>query len=169
VSRVRRLLVTDRIFFVTVNLRRKLPTLDNGEFPLILEAIEESRAKLGFRLCGYVLMPDHWHALLGVPHPLTISRAVQDVKWISARSLNRRRHTRGPVWQHQFWDRFVRHQQELSERLAYMHLNPVRRRIVDRPEQWRWSSYNNFSLEKADMEACPIQIDYVRLPDRGRN
>ncbi|PYU88895.1 MAG: hypothetical protein DMG25_19495 [Acidobacteria bacterium] len=36
-------------------------------------------------------MPDHWHALIGVEHPLVISRAVQDVKWISARRINRHR------------------------------------------------------------------------------
>ncbi len=29
---------------------------------------------------------------------------------------------------------------------------------------WRWSSYNNFVLDKATVAACPIQIDYVRLP-----
>ena len=90
-SRVRRLLVTDRIFFVTANLRRNLAALAEDEFPLVLASMEESRQKLGFRLCGYVLMPDHWHALIGVEHPLVISRAVQDVKWISARRINRRR------------------------------------------------------------------------------
>jgi REP element-mobilizing transposase RayT len=63
VSRVRRLLVTDRIFFVTANLRRNLAALAEDEFPLVLASMEESRQKLGFRLCGYVLMSDHWHAL----------------------------------------------------------------------------------------------------------
>jgi hypothetical protein len=29
---------------------------------------------------------------------------------------------------------------------------------------WRWSSYNNFALDKATVAACPIQIAYVRLP-----
>ena len=28
---------------------------------------------------------------------------------------------------------------------------------------WRWSSYNNFALDRATVAACPIQIDYVRL------
>ncbi|MGH9403515.1 MAG: transposase [Terriglobia bacterium] len=48
-------------------------------------------------------MPDHWHALIGVSHPLTISRVVQSIKWISARRLNEKRRASGPVWQHQFW------------------------------------------------------------------
>jgi len=49
-------------------------------------------------------------------------------------------------------------------RLQYMHLNPVRKELVKRPDDWRWSSYNNFALDKATVAACPIQIDYVRLP-----
>jgi hypothetical protein len=36
--------------------------------------------------------------------------------------------------------------------------------LVKRPEDGRWSSYNEFVLDKATVAACPIQIDYVRLP-----
>ena len=59
---------------------------------------------------------------------------------------------------------FVRHEREFKDRLEYMHMNPVRRGLVKRPEDWRWSSYNNFALDKATVAACPIQIDYVSLP-----
>ena len=69
---------------------------------------------------------------------------------------------------HQFWDRFVRHERELAERLEYIHHNPVRRGLVKRPEDWRWSSYSNFSLDRAKVEGCPIRIDFVRLPERYR-
>ena len=43
-------------------------------------------------------------------------------------------------------------------------LNHVKKGLVTRQEDWRWSSYNNFALDKATVAACPIQIDYVRLP-----
>ena len=68
------------------------------------------------------------------------------------------------MWQHQFWERFVRHERELAKRLDYLHHNPVRRGLVKRPEDWRWSSYNNFSLEKQRVAGGPIPIDYVRMP-----
>jgi putative transposase len=108
-------------------------------------------------------MPDHWHALLWPTYPITISRVLQDIKYVSARRINRFRGRRGPVWQHQFWDRFVRHRKELSGRFDYMHFNPVRRGLVTRPEEWRWSSWGNFALEESERQACPIQIDYVSL------
>jgi putative transposase len=163
VSNVRRLLLTNRIFYVTVRLRKSIPRFSPAEFPVLVAAVEKSRRKLGFLLAGYVLMPDHWHALLGVRDPLTISRAVQDIKWISAIALNRQRTRRGPVWQHQFWDRFVRNQRELGERLEYMHWNPVRKGLVGRREAWIWSSCLNYSMERGDVARCPIQVDYVRL------
>ncbi|MGH9405377.1 MAG: REP-associated tyrosine transposase [Terriglobia bacterium] len=135
-SHVHRLREADRIFFVTVNLRRALAPFRPSEYARLIAAIDASRAKLGFKLLGYVLMPDHWHALLWTGYPLTISRTVQDVKWLSARALNQARRTSGAVWQHQFWDRFVRHRKEFTDRLLYMHMNPVRKGLVTKPEEW---------------------------------
>lgn len=167
-SNVHRLRTTDRIFFVTVNLRRRSKVFAPAEYPLIAEVLDEARRRLGFLLCGYVLMPDHWHALIWTGYPLTVSQVIHDVKKVSARRLQRRRGADGPFWQHQFWDRFVRHEKEFCDRLQYMHLNPVRKGLVAEPGGWRWSSYNNFASNKGAIAACPIQIDYVRLPEGYR-
>jgi len=40
--------------------------------------------------------------------------------------------------------------------------------LVVKPEEWRWSSYNNYALDKAVVAACPIQVDYVHLPESYR-
>jgi len=164
-SHIHRLRTTDRIFFVTVNLHRSVQAFDAPEYRMMIDVMGGSRGRLGFMLCGYVLMPDHWHALTWTAYPLTISQAVHDVKKVAARRLHQLRGTRGPVWQYQFWDRFVRHQKEFAARFDYMHLNPVRKGLVGKPQEWRWSSYNNFALEPEVVQRCPIQIDYVRLPE----
>ena len=106
-----------------------------GEFRLVAAAMNESRRRMGFLLCGYVLMPDHWHALISTDYPLTISRVIQNIKWISARSLNGGRRASG---------------------------------LVSKPEQWRWSSYNNFALEKVTVRRCPLRVDYIRLSESYR-
>lgn len=167
-SKVHRLRATDRIFFVTVNLRRQAQPFSMPEYDLLIGALEGSRRRHGFLLCGYVLMPDHWHALIWAGYPLTISHVVHDVKKVSARTVHARRGTDGALWQHQFWDRFVRHEKEFLDRLQYMHLNPVRKGLVVHPEEWRWSSCNNFALDSSAVAGCPIQIDIVRLPERYR-
>ena len=167
-SNVHRLRLSDRIFFITTNLNRGERQFQDAEYPIILGIFDNSRKRLGFLLCGYVLMPDHWHALISTAHPLTISHVLQDIKRLASLKINKLRKTKGSRWQHQFWDRFVRNSQEFAERLEYMHYNPVRKALVEHPEQWRWSSANNFSLDKSVVAACPIQIDYVQLPDDYR-
>ena len=82
-SHVRRLLLTDRIFFVSVNVRPVHKGFRDSEYPLILEVLKDSRRRLGFLLCGYVLMPDHWHALIWPVYPLLISQVLHDIKKIS--------------------------------------------------------------------------------------
>ena len=70
--------------------------------------------------------------------------------------------------QHPFGDRFVRHAKEFNERLVYRHLNPVRKGLVKQPEAWRFSSYNNFALDKERVAACPLQIDSAPLLESYR-
>jgi REP element-mobilizing transposase RayT len=164
VSSVHRLRHTDCIFFVSVNLRPRFRQFNECEYALLLSVLEASRRRLGFLLCGYVLMPDHRHALIWPQYPLLIEQVLHDAKKIMTLRLHARRGTEGPLWQQQYWDRFVRHAKEFAERLECMHLNPVKKGLVKRPEDWRWSSYNNFALDKETVAACPVQIDYVRLP-----
>ena len=135
---------------------------------MIIDVLKDSRCRLKYLLCGYVLMPNHWQALIWPAYPLLISEVLHHAKQISALRFHALRGSRGPFWQHRFWDRFVRHAKELRQRLDYIHLNPVRSGWVKRPQDWRWSSYNNFALDKATVAACPIQIDDVSLPEGYR-
>jgi putative transposase len=122
------------------------------------------RRRLNFLLFGYVLMPDHWHALICPRSPVTISAVLQNVKRVSSFRINRLREAHGSRREHQFWDRFIRHAREFTERLEYMHMNPVRKGLIEKPEQWLWSGYNNFSLDPSVVAGCPIQIDYFTSP-----
>jgi REP element-mobilizing transposase RayT len=164
VSNVRRLQTGGRIFFVTSNLRRGVSPFADREFPLPLDVFAASRQRLGFAICGYVLMPDHWHALIWPIQPLTISHVLHDVKKASALKLHQHRRTQGPFWQHQFWDRFVRHSGEFSERLEYMHNNPVRRGLASTAKEWPWSSYNFLMGGPAARGSTPLAVDLVELP-----
>ncbi len=90
------------------------------------------------------------------------------MEYLEGETLAQRLSKGGPLWQHPFWERFVRHAKEFNDRLTSMHLNPVRKGGVKRPEDWRWSSHNNFALDRAIVRERPMQIDYVRLPEEYR-
>ena len=86
-----RLRLTDRIFFVNVNLRPRIRRFNEAEYALLIDVLEASRRRLGFLLCGYVLMPDHWHALIWTQYPLLLEQVLHDARKIMMLRLHARR------------------------------------------------------------------------------
>ena len=62
---------------------------------------------------------------------------------------------RGAFWQARFYDFNVWTTKKRVEKLRYMHRNPVKRGLVESPEQWRWSSYRFYLLD----EAGPVRVN----------
>jgi putative transposase len=63
-----------------------------------------------------------------------------------------------PMWQQRFYDFNVYTNKNRVEKLRHMHRNPVKRGLVDRPEDWEWSSFRSYlSGEKGlvEVDACP--------------
>ena len=157
--RLRRLIPTGKVFFVTTNLRRGLRHWTPGERTILCKVLNTVRARRDFRLAGFVIMPDHAH-WLALPRPEdTLSTIVQQWKRISAMKLNSLRRTRETLWQKGFFDRFMRTPQEFLETLEYIHQNPVQKGLVAIPTDWDWSSARAY----ADGE-CIIKIDFLNLP-----
>jgi REP-associated tyrosine transposase len=102
------------------------------------------RQRRGFLLSGYVFMPDHWHALLFPSPSDTLPRIMGSLKIASNRAVNRSRHTSGHFWQLRYFDRAVRTVKEYQDALQYMHFNPVKNRLVKKPEDWPWSSLHSY-------------------------
>ncbi len=66
-------------------------------------------------------------------------------------------HAATAFWQKRYYDRNVVGQ-EFTEKLKYIHRNPVKRKLVDRPEDWKWTSYRNY----ASGENCGVGIESWR-------
>ncbi len=49
-----------------------------------------------------------------------------------------------PVWQKRFYDLNVWSERKRIEKLRYMHRNPVKRGLVEQPDQWKWSSFRAY-------------------------
>jgi REP element-mobilizing transposase RayT len=107
-SRLRRLVITDRYFFVTCNLRRIRSPLEDGYFQILARVTDARRRAHGFLLTGWVFLPDHWHAVLGVRYPKTLSLTMESIKVGSTRQINAKRKEAGPLWQGRYDDRALR-------------------------------------------------------------
>jgi putative transposase len=165
-SRLRRPFLCDRFFFVTVKLLPCRAKLQAKDFARIAVSLSRMRQKHGFSLTAWVLLPDHRHAIFYPPYPLTISRLFQAVKVSSTIAVNLHRRERGELWQERFFDHALRTVRDYHDKVEYIHLNPVKRGLVRKPEDWKWSSmaeYAGVSAEEQERR-CGLRIDRVSLP-----
>ncbi|MGH9455640.1 MAG: REP-associated tyrosine transposase [Terriglobia bacterium] len=168
-SRLRRLVLCDRFFFVTCRVFHGHSHLGESEFELLAEAIQSRRAAQGFRLTAWVFLPDHWHAILFPRYPATISGVMESIKVSSTRQINARRNAAGRLWQGRFFDRALRTVREYHEMVNYMHLNPMKAGLVSKAEEWKWSSVHDYTGSVAAPAGAErlLAVDRVLLPAEG--
>jgi REP element-mobilizing transposase RayT len=108
--------------------------------------------RLTFRLAAFAIMANHVHVLL-TPFS-ALSEITRRVKGTSARQANLiLGRTGAPFWQDESFDHWVRNHGEWQKIRAYIENNPVRAGLVERPEDWPWSSAScrtGFSLSGLD-------------------
>jgi len=164
--------------YVTLVTNNRAPVFRSDEAcRIFVDVLGEVREKFPYKLIGYVLMPDHVHAIVN-NRSNTISEWLHRVRGNSARKIlgwlrnenhlislkklelvnpQKRQHTHA-VWQKDpsvidLWShKFVR------QKLNYLHLNPVRAGLCEHPAEWKWSSYRAYLPHKAG--EVPIEIDW---------
>ena len=124
------------LHFVTFSCYHRLPYLDTPiTRDLFEDALQTVHRLYHFGVIGYVVMPEHVHLLLGEPGRELLASALQALKLSVVRRSKQR-----PFWQPRYYDFNVFTEDKRIEKLGYIHWNPLRRGLVDKPEDWRWSS-----------------------------
>ena len=136
------------LHFITCSCyRRQQRFKDPRARSLFEEICEDVRRKLEFEVFGYVVMPEHFHILISEPRKDDPSMALQILKQRVARKLNAAG-SEGDFWQRRFYDFNVTNQRKKIEKIKYMHRNPVRRGLVEHPQDWEWSSFRVYLTGK---------------------
>jgi REP-associated tyrosine transposase len=151
-----------------------------------LEAIRHARQVHAFHLWAYVLMPEHVHLLI---HPVSpeyrisailsslkqpvAKKAVRYIREHAPEFLDRMRDRQpGGTENFRFWQRGGGYDRNLWEpryiwsTIDYIHLNPVRRGLCQRPDDWIWSSARNYCDGVGSAES--LDIDFASLPEDPR-
>jgi putative transposase len=91
-----------------------------------------------YLLHDFVLMPDHFHLLIS---PLTsIEKAIQLVKGGFSFRAKKELGSNAEIWQRGFSDHRIRDWEDFQKHIHYVHLNPVKRRLCERPVEYKFSS-----------------------------
>ncbi len=153
--------------FVTFSCRHRLPLFsDDWAKDLFIMHLDKVRSVTGCHLIAFVVMPEHVHLLLwpklpdfpaiSVLHRLKRNAAKEIVgRWrdTNAPILHEITDTNGNVrlWQPGGgYDRNISTDEELREKIDYIHANPVHRGLVDKPTDYHWSSARWYSDDTND-------------------
>jgi putative transposase len=177
-KRLKRLEHPNHIRFLTFSCYQRLPLFGNDAIKdAFVVHLDSSRARTGFRIHAWVVMPEHVHLLIWPNLPeYPVSRIAWTLKrgfaraviarWreLDAPILDRLRLTDGRFrfWQHGGgYDRNIYSDDELAEKIQYIHENPVRRGLVRCSTDWGWSSARWYAGDRV----CRLGIDPIRRPD----
>lgn len=148
-----------QIYFFTIATDHRQPilTTDLGRSTL-REAISKVRREAPFQIAAIVLLPDHLHAIWELPPgDMDYSTRWKRIKthftnqWrrqggaTTVRSESRKKRSEQGVWQRRFFEHTCRDARDTKRCLDYLHVNPVRHGLVQRVQDWPWSSFHRYA------------------------
>jgi putative transposase len=132
---------TGDFHFVTFSCYRRQQFFRSALGRTLFErSLETMRLRCDFVVAGYVVMPEHIHLLVSEPKKAPLSKALQALKLsVSVQSKHR------PFWQILYYDFNVFTAGKRSEKIDYIHRNPVTRGLVESSMDWPWSTYRHYA------------------------
>ena len=142
-SGLKRFQQAEALHFITFSCFHRLRLLEASGARETFEAVlEQTRARHQARVSAYVLMPEHVHLLVNEPPRIVLAQFLKAVKQMTSRRL---RGPREKFWQDRYYDSNVYGESARSEVIRYIHRNPVKRGLVEKPEDWAWSSFRHYA------------------------
>jgi len=112
---------------------------DDGDYALYRDLLAANCRDAGVEVWAWCLMPNHVHLILVPSDPDGLRRALARVHRSYAGTIQARRRRTGHFWQGRF-GAVAMDEHHLAAALRYVSLNPVRARLVQRAQDWRWAS-----------------------------
>ena len=133
-----------------------------------------------YRVHGYVIMPDHLHAILTPGDETTLEKALMLIKGNSSRGIGIRFGGRFPVWQAGFTEHQIRNAADFEQHVRYIDNNPVEALLAERAgdyvfasahgkfvlDSWRFASGAKAQLDAAETAGLKPR-PFVHLANSG--
>jgi putative transposase len=147
----RRNFVPGGSFFFTVNLAERRLSLLTDHIEVLRAAFRTTRERHLFTVDAVVVLPDHLHAVWTLPDgdadlatrwrliKSAFSRGIARSERISSSRVAKGE--RG-IWQRRYWEHTIRDETDFARHIDYVHINPVKHRLVERVCDWSASSFH---------------------------
>lgn len=132
---------TVRTFFVTSATDSHRAILQSERMAtLLINCLFENRQKERFLLHEFVIMPDHFHALITPAPQVPLEKAMQFIKGGFSYRARKELNMHSAIWQAGFTDHRIRELQDYEQHRSYIHQNPVKAGLVGAPALFPYSS-----------------------------
>ena len=128
--------------------RRKIYQKET-DYLKFLEYVLRAKDKFQFKLYAYVLMANHYHLLIQTLQA-NLPRVMHYINSVYTTYYNRANRNIGHLFQGRYKSLIVDADSYFKELTKYIHLNPVKAKIVEKPEVYKWSSYRGYLSERGD-------------------
>jgi len=128
---------------------RKNIFFSKTDYEKFLKYLTEAKKKLNINLHCYVMMSNHYHLILETP-VANLSKAMHYINGAYTTYINVKRKRSGHLFQGRYKSILVDKNNYLLELSRYIHLNPVRAGMVQKPEDYPYSSYPLYISSRKD-------------------
>ena len=167
-------------FYLTSVAKDRLPVFRTDPIAKITcDAVNEARNSGNFLIFAYVIMPDHIHLVTdssrgskdvhrfvnGIVSRRVIDHVKQNGHTESLKKLQTASRSDGSqytLWQHHPDTRILWNEKMLWQRIQYTHLNPVRAGLVEKQNDWKWSSARIFHKCREEDEPLDVDLDKIQ-------
>ena len=112
-----------------------------------------------YELASFVVMPNHVHVLFRPLEGHALPEIVKSWKGFTSREINKRAGKTGALWQDEYWDRLIRHEQHFFKVAEYIRENPVKAKLRERQFILESGQERGLSsprpIEEAGGQECP--------------
>jgi len=110
-------------------------------YEMFLELLAEITLRYNIEIHAYCFMSNHYHLLIRTPK-CNLSKAMKHLSSVyTMRYNNLQAKTDGPLFRGRFKAKIIEAEKYLIQVFRYIHLNPSKANIVERLEQYKWSSF----------------------------
>lgn len=138
------------------NARRTVFHKD-GDYAAFIKLLREAGERTPIRLLAYCLMPNHFHLVVWPIKDGDLSVYMQWLLTAHVRRYHRHYHSTGHVWQGRFRAFPIQEDDHLFAVWRYVERNPLRANLVERAEDWRWSSIGARHGDEPLLDPGPVR------------
>jgi len=174
-------------YYLTIVTHQRNPILIKN-ITLLRESFRMSKRQYNYEINEIVILPDHLHMIITPSQAEDYPHIVRTIKQYFSKHCNpkyykhldqsqgRTKEGYKAIWQKKYYEHTIRGEKDLQEKMRYMYNNPVKHDLVEKEEDWEYSSFKRFheggSINRPygeDTKNCRVGLPTVKPEESNQH